>query len=223
MEFTPLANTPAGDGEIFFGVSQTSQNVQDQKEIVVILQNNSDHNVKEFLPPEIAIPNPPNFRTEVDHVLLKCNENKFLTDKVEFWNAANELVRVQALNRELPFQFSEIKELTAYDLLQAIVCGKGYGGIGVLVRPDNGSTKVTEVLSGSPAEKVGIKKDDVITHVNGKSLSGLTSEQVIEKLRGPVHSKVDLMILRTGQDKAVEVAVNREIIERHLTQGPPAK
>jgi predicted metalloprotease with PDZ domain len=223
MKFTPLANTPAGDGEIFFDPSQTSQNVQDQKEIILILQNNFNHNVKEFLPPEIAIPNPPDFRTEVDHVLLKCNENKFLIDKTEFWNAANELVRVQAVNRDLPFQFSEFKERTVYELLQAMLCGKGYGGIGVLVTPDNGSTKVTEVLSGSPAEKVGIKKDDVITHVNGESISGLMSEQVIDKLRGPAHSKVDLTILRKGQDNALEVAVDREIIERHLTQGTPAK
>jgi Caspase domain/PDZ domain len=223
MKFTSLANTPAGDGEIFFGPSQTSQNIQDQKEIVLILQNTADHNVKEFLPTGISIPDPPNFRTEVDHVLLKCNENKFLIDKTEFWNSANELVRVQALDRELPFQFSEFKQLTPYDLLQAIVCGKGYGGIGVLVTPDNGSTKVTEVLSGLPAEKVGIKKDDVITHVNGETLSGLTSEQVIEKLRGPAHSEVDLTIMRKGQDNALAVAVDREVIERHLTQGTLSK
>ena len=190
---------------------------------MLILRNNSDHNVKEFLPPEIAIPNPPNFRTEVDHVLLKCDENKFLTDKVDSWSAAWKLVRVAAINREMPFNFSEFKEFSAYATLQAIVCGKSYGGIGVLVTPENGSTKVTEVLSGSPAEKVGIKKDDVITHVNGESVSGLTLEQVVEKLRGPAHSKVDLTILRKGQEKALEVAVDREIIEMHLTQGTPAK
>ena len=48
MKFTSLSSTAAGDGEIFFGPSQTSQNVQDQKEIVVIIRNNSDRNVKEF-------------------------------------------------------------------------------------------------------------------------------------------------------------------------------
>ena len=48
MKFTSLSSTPSGDGEIFFGPSQTSQNVQDQKEIVLIIHNNSDHNVKDF-------------------------------------------------------------------------------------------------------------------------------------------------------------------------------
>ena len=44
--------------------------------------------------------------------------------------------------------------------------------------------KVTEVLSGSPAEKVGIKTDDIITHINGKSVSGLTPEQVNRETSG---------------------------------------
>ena len=156
-------------------------------------------------------------------MLLKCNENKFLLDKTEVWSATNELVRVQALDRELPFAFSEFQQLAAYAMLQEIVCGKSYGGVGVVVTLDNGSTRVSEVLSGSPAEKVEVKKDDVITRVNGESVSGLTLEQVIEKLRGPAHSKVDLTILRKGQDNALEVAVDREIIEKLLTQGTPAK
>jgi hypothetical protein len=224
MKFTLLSSTPSGDGgEIFFAPIQASQNVQDQKEVVLILHNSFDHNVKEFFPAGISITDPPNFRTEVDHVLLKCNENKFLIDKTEFWSAAKELVRVQAINRELPFAFSEFKQLTPYATLQEIVCGKGYGGIGVVVEPDHGLIRVTAVLSGSPAEKVGVKTDDVITHVNGESVGELTPAQVIEKLRGPAHSKVDLTIMRKGEDRALEVAVNREIIERHLTQGAPAK
>ena len=156
-------------------------------------------------------------------MLLKCNDNKFLVDRSEYWSAANELVRVVALDRGLPFNYSEFQELSPFAALQEIFCGKNYGGIGIMVTPDNGSIKVTEVLSGSPAEKVGVKTDDVIIHINGESVIGLTAEQAIEKLRGPAHSKVDLTILRKGQDNALEVAVNREIIERDLTQGTPAK
>ena len=223
IKFTSLASTVSGDGEIFYASSETRQNVGDQKEILVIVRNNFDHNVKDFFPQGVSIPDPPDYRTEVDRVLLKCNENKFLIEKTEFWSAAKELVRVQAINRELPFNFSEFKEFSPYAILQGIVCGKSYGGIGVMVTFENGSIKVTEVLSGSPAEKVGIKKDDVITHVNGESVDGLTPERVIEKLRGPAHSKVDLTFRRKGQDKAVAVTVDREIIERLLTQGTPAK
>ena len=109
---------------MFFGPSQTSQNVPDQKEVVVIIHYNSDHNVRDFFPQGISIPDPPNFRTEVDHVLFKCSENKSLIDKIELWSAAKELVRVLALDRELPFNFSEFKQFTPYATLQEIVCGK---------------------------------------------------------------------------------------------------
>ena len=146
-----------------------------------------------------------------------------MIDKSEFWSAAKELVRVWPSIENCLLTFPNSNEFTPYATLQEIVCGKSFGGIGVVVTPDNGSIRVTEVLSGSPAEKVGVKTDDVITHVNGESVSGLTPEQAIEKLRGPAHSKVDLTIVRKGQDKALEVAVDREIIERHLTQGTPAK
>jgi hypothetical protein len=136
MKFTSLASTPSGDGEMFFGPSQTSQNVPDQKEIVSIVRYNSDHNIKDYFPQGISISDPPNFRTEVDHVLFKCSENKSLIDKAEFWSAARELVRVVALDRELPFNFSELKEGTPFAVLQGIVCGKSYGRQSVT--PDNG-------------------------------------------------------------------------------------
>jgi len=48
MKFTSLASIPSGDGEIFFGPSQTSQNVQDLREVVMIFRHNSDRNVKDF-------------------------------------------------------------------------------------------------------------------------------------------------------------------------------
>jgi PDZ domain len=223
MKFTSLASMVGGDGEIFFGPSQTSQNAQDQREIVVLFRRNSDHNVKEFFPQGISMPDPPDYRTEVDHVLMKCNENKLFIDKTEFWSAAKELVRVSAPIRELPLNFTEFKELSPFATLQEIVCGRSFGGIGVVVTLDEGSIRVTEVLNGSPAEKVGIKKDDLISHIDGETVRGLTLEQAIKKLRGPAHSKVDLTIVRKGQDKALAVTVDREIIERLLTQGTPAK
>ncbi len=79
-----------------------------------------------------------------------------------------------ALDRELPSAYTEFKELSPYGTLKAIVCGKSYGGIGVLVGLNNDWIRVTKVLSGSPAEKVEIKTDDVITHINRKSVSELT-------------------------------------------------
>ena len=81
MKFTLLSSTPSGDAEIFLGSSQISQNVQDEKEIVLIFHNNTDHNVKDFLPQGTSIPDPPNFRTEVDHVLT-VSKDLLCTDRL---------------------------------------------------------------------------------------------------------------------------------------------
>jgi hypothetical protein len=96
MKFSSLSSTVSGDGEIFFGTSPTSQNVPDQKEIIFIIRSNADHNV---LPEGVSIPDPPAFRTEVEHVLLKCNENKFAIDQIEMWSATRELVRLRCPQR----------------------------------------------------------------------------------------------------------------------------
>ena len=58
MKFTSLSSTVSGDGELFFDPGQTGQNVPDQKEIVVIFHNNSDHNVNDFFPTRNINPGP---------------------------------------------------------------------------------------------------------------------------------------------------------------------
>jgi uncharacterized caspase-like protein len=157
MKFTSLASTVAGDGEIFFKLSQVSQEVQDQKAVILIIRNNADHNVTEFMA-GVSIPDPPNFRTEVDRVLLKCSENKFAIEKVEMWNAANQLVRMGVLDPTRTIPYSDFKPFSAYATLQEIVRGKGYGGLGLRYSAEDGSIKVVEVFSGSPAEKLASKQ-----------------------------------------------------------------
>ena len=134
----------------------------------------SDHNVNEFFPQGISIPDPPDFRTEVDHVLLKCNENKLLIDKADFWSTAKELVRVVALNRELPFNFSEFKPFSPHATLQGIVCGKAQVMAALawwsrLITARLGSLKS---LVAHQRKRSGFKTNDVITHVNGESKMG---------------------------------------------------
>jgi hypothetical protein len=215
MKFTSLASMPSGDGEIFFGAPRTTvDGVQDQKEVILVLRTNVDKNVNQFLPQGVSLPNPPNFRFEVDHVLLNCKEDKFLIDKTEFWSATKELVRVQALDKSLPYGFSKVEPLSVHALMQEVVCGKTYAGVGIRVKVDSGAIKVAEVFSGSPAEKAGVKVDDVITDINSESINGRTLEEVVDKLRGPATSNVTLTILPLGLNKAVEVTVDREIIQR---------
>jgi uncharacterized caspase-like protein len=223
MKFNSLSSSVAGDGELFYGSAQSDRNVQDQKNVLFILRYNEDRNLKDVLPAGMSIPDPPNFRTEVDRVLLKCDENRFAIDKEELWNSANELVRIRALDRTLGVQFFEFKEFSPFASLQEITCGKGYAGLGLRLALDNSSIKVAEVFDGSPAERAGVKVNDIISEIDNQPVGGLTLQQVIEKTRGPANTNVALTIVREGHDNPLELTITREIIKIQSTQEGPSK
>jgi hypothetical protein len=189
MKFNSLSSTANGDGDIFYEIPQHSVDVPNQKDVIVIIRSHSDHNVNDVFSPDVSIPDPPNYRIEVDHTLFRCDDNKFGFDIVESWNASNELVRVQVVEPS-NVTFSEFQETSPFALLQGIVCGKSYAGLGINLTADGTSTKVARIFDGSPAERVGIKVNDIITHIDNESVTGLTLEQIIKKLRGLPKTRV---------------------------------
>jgi len=213
MKFPLLASAPSGEGEIFFVKSKANPNDPDEREVTIIFRNFQDHNVKQFFAPGTSIPDPPNFRTEVDRILLKCNDNKFLIDKTELWSAQNELVRIAAIDHSLPFKYSEFSAGSPNDALQQMVCGKSYGGVGLRFGSEGGSIKVAEVFSGSPADHAGIKPNDMVTHIDNEPVAGLSEQQLMEKTRGPAGSKVVLTIVRDGHDGPIQLTVIRDKIQ----------
>jgi uncharacterized caspase-like protein len=222
MKFNSLASTPDGNGEIFYK-PRVDENLQGQKAILFIVRWFKDHNVKDNFPQGYSIPNPPNYRTEVDHVLLKCNANTFAIDRVEYWNASNELVRIQVGDGAEPVKFSEFQPISLYATLQQIYCEKPYGGIGIRITSDNQSIDVAEVFSGSPAEKAGVKQNDIITAIDNEPVSGLALDEIIKRTRGPANTKVNLTISRAGQSGPMELLITRENVEMKSTQLGPTK
>src|SRR5208282_3244202 len=51
-----------------------------------------------------------------------------------------------------------------------------------------------------------------ITQLDGEQVQGLTLNQAVEKMRGPVNTKIKLTIMRKGQDKPIEVSLTRDVI-----------
>ena len=78
---------------------------------------------------------------------------------------------------------------------------------------ENGVVKVVTPIDDTPAAKAGIMANDVITQLNGESIQGLSLDQAIEKMRGPVHTTVKLTITRKGQDKPIEISITRDVIK----------
>lgn len=87
-----------------------------------------------------------------------------------------------------------------------------FGGLGIEVTMEEGLVKVVAPIDDTPAAKAGILANDIITHLEDEPVQGLTLNQAVEKMRGPVNTKIRLKIMRKGQDKPIEVTIVRDII-----------
>ena len=98
-----------------------------------------------------------------------------------------------------------------------------FGGLGIEVTMEDGLVKVVAPIDDTPAAKAGIRANDVITHLDDEAVQGMTLNQAVEKMRGPVNTKIRLRIMRKGAEKPIEVAITRDIIRvrsvRHRIEG----
>ena len=88
-----------------------------------------------------------------------------------------------------------------------------FGGLGIEVTQQDGFIKVVSPIDGTPADKAGIKAGDFITHVDGESVLGLTLDQAVDKMRGPVGSEIVVTIGREGTDEPFDVSIIRDTIK----------
>jgi carboxyl-terminal processing protease len=87
-----------------------------------------------------------------------------------------------------------------------------FGGLGIEVTMENGVIKVVSPIDDTPAFKAGILANDLITHLDNEQINGLTLEQAVEKMRGPVNTPISLTIVRKGRDEPFDIKVTRDII-----------
>ena len=87
-----------------------------------------------------------------------------------------------------------------------------FGGLGIEVTMENGIIKVVSPIDDTPAAKAGLLANDVITHVDNEAVGGLTLDQAVDKMRGPVNSPITLTIVRKAVERPFDVKMVREII-----------
>jgi carboxyl-terminal processing protease len=87
-----------------------------------------------------------------------------------------------------------------------------FGGLGIEVTMEDGLIKVVAPIDETPAAKAGILANDIITHLDDEAVQGLTLNQAVEKMRGPVNTKIKLTIMRKGQDNPINVTLSRDVI-----------
>src|SRR3974377_2401942 len=77
---------------------------------------------------------------------------------------------------------------------------------------EDGLIKVVAPIDDTPAAKAGVMANDIITHLDDNAVQGLTIDQAVDKMRGPVNPKINPPIVRRGSDKPIEVTIVRDII-----------
>src|SRR6202008_1560155 len=87
-----------------------------------------------------------------------------------------------------------------------------FGGLGIEVTMEDGLIKVVSPIDDTPASKAGIMANDIITQLDDEQVQGLTLNQAVEKMRGPVNTKIRLKIIRKGSDNPIEVTLVRDNI-----------
>ena len=87
-----------------------------------------------------------------------------------------------------------------------------FGGLGIEVTMENGFVKVVSPIDDTPAFRAGLKSGDLITHLDGEPVQGLTLSEAVEKMRGKVGSDLKLTVRRENRDP-FNVIVTRDIIK----------
>ena len=87
-----------------------------------------------------------------------------------------------------------------------------FGGLGIEVTMEDGVVKVVAPIENTPAEKAGVLSGDLITQLDGQSIQGMTLEQAVEKMRGPVDTPIMVTIVRKGVADPFDLKITRDVI-----------
>lgn len=88
-----------------------------------------------------------------------------------------------------------------------------YGGIGALVRKKGDFVYISEPYEGKPADKAGLRAGDALLEVDGKSVKGKETNDVVKMLKGVPKTNVRIKVKREGTADPLEFTVTRDEIK----------
>ncbi|MSP51786.1 MAG: S41 family peptidase [Alphaproteobacteria bacterium] len=94
-----------------------------------------------------------------------------------------------------------------------------FGGLGIEVSMENGLVKVISPIEDTPAFRAGIKPGDLITQLDNEPVLGMTLQDAVKKMRGPVNTEIVITIQRTGTEKTFNVTLKRSVIPIRSVRG----
>ncbi len=93
-----------------------------------------------------------------------------------------------------------------------------FGGLGIEVSQEGGYVKVISPIDDTPAARAGVKPGDLITHLNGNSVQGLTLQEAVDQMRGERGSSLKVTIRRPGAESPIELTLVREVIRPQVAR-----
>ncbi len=77
---------------------------------------------------------------------------------------------------------------------------------------ENGLVKVVSPIDDTPAFRAGLQSGDLVTHLDGEQVMGLTLSEAVDRMRGPVGADIVLTIRRESEPEPFDVTITRDII-----------
>ena len=88
-----------------------------------------------------------------------------------------------------------------------------FGGLGIEVTMEENILKVVTPIDDTPAAKAGVLSGDVIVALDGEQVQGMTLQQAVEKMRGPINSPIVLRVTRKGTADPIDIKITRDVIK----------
>lgn len=92
-------------------------------------------------------------------------------------------------------------------------------GVGIEITQEDGLIKIVSPIEGSPADRAGLKTNDLITKIDDAAVKGLSLNDAVKRMRGEPNTKVTLTILRKDESRSFPVTITREEIKTQSVKG----
>jgi carboxyl-terminal processing protease len=125
---------------------------------------------------------------------------------------------LEGIVRSLGDPFSHYLTPRQAEQLQESVEGR-FDGVGMTVEEDRRGLRVLNVFEGTPARRAGIRKGDLITTVNGRSIAGVDSQIATGRIKGPAGTRVRLEVITPGSERERTLTVTRARIKVPVARG----
>ncbi len=93
-----------------------------------------------------------------------------------------------------------------------------FGGLGIEVTQEGGYIKVISPIDETPAARAGVRPGDLITHLNGNSVQGLSLQEAVEQMRGERGTAIRITIRREGTERPIELSITRDVIRPQVVR-----